>query len=349
MPTRLPLAAARPPQVSKVRNTALPRRAFISVGAFTLVELLVVIAIIGVLVALLLPAVQAARESARRSQCLNNLKNEALAVLNYESARNSLPPAGWGCCWGSWQTAILPYIEQSTIQYDTLGGVVDPNDPDGEKGNRGNQYAYSSEPNLTNVSIHQLDIATCPSDEAQLLEDSSLTGKPMTKHNYVANYGNTGLRNSWLGIKFSPQPRMLTGEEYFGAPFRHYDGVKFSEISDGTSNTWLLSETVQTTGVDVRGLTWWANGAVFSTYLTPNSPEPDMIYRLFHCDPEPPNPPCEQANSLIPEMYAARSNHPGIVNAARCDGSADTVTDDIDLFAWQALSTAAGEEVNTVE
>jgi prepilin-type N-terminal cleavage/methylation domain-containing protein len=344
MSTTLPPFADRRPQISKVRNTARP------LHGFTLVELLVVIAIIGVLVSLLLPAVQAARESARRSQCLNNLKNEALAVLNYESARNSLPPAGWGCCWGSWQTAVLPYIEQATLNYQKLGGVIPPGGS--PTGGGGNEWAYSSSPNLENVSSKRLSIGQCPSDEpkifddpATVVSDSGVTA--MSKHNYVANYGNTGLRNSWQGIDFSPHPRMLTGEEYFGAPFRHYDGVKLNEISDGTSNTWLLSETIQTEGVDVRGLTWWANGAVFSTYLAPNSSEPDMIYRLFHCNPEPPNPPCEQANSLIPEMYGARSNHPGIVNAGRCDGSVDTVTDDIDLFVWQAISTAAGEEVNT--
>src|SRR4051812_27688053 len=82
--------------------------------AFTLVELLVVIAIIGVLVALLLPAVQAAREASRRSSCSNNLKQLSLAMLNYESTFNALPGGSgrFGCCWGTWMVRVLPYMEQ---------------------------------------------------------------------------------------------------------------------------------------------------------------------------------------------------------------------------------------------
>src|SRR5438105_1065208 len=96
--------------------------------AFTLVELLVVIAIIGVLVALLLPAIQAARESARRAQCKNNLKQIGLALHNHESARRAFPPGyisnsatkngpGTGPGWG-WGAYILPYLEESSLQID---------------------------------------------------------------------------------------------------------------------------------------------------------------------------------------------------------------------------------------
>jgi prepilin-type N-terminal cleavage/methylation domain-containing protein len=85
--------------------------------AFTLVELLVVIAIIGVLVALLLPAVQAARESARRSQCQNNLKQASIGMHNFEDTYRTLPGGmgKFGCCWGTWQVRLLPYIEQSAL------------------------------------------------------------------------------------------------------------------------------------------------------------------------------------------------------------------------------------------
>jgi len=104
------------------------RRKRFSPKGFTLVELLVVIAIIGVLIALLLPAIQAAREAARRSTCANNLKQIGLAALNHETAHGSLPSAGWGFAWvgdpdrgfgktqpGGWVYSLLPFLEKEEI------------------------------------------------------------------------------------------------------------------------------------------------------------------------------------------------------------------------------------------
>src|SRR3954447_3011833 len=83
--------------------------------AFTLVELLVVIAIIGILVALLLPAIQSAREAARRAQCVNNLKQVGIAVQNYHDTYKQLPIGAYSCCWGTWQVSILPFMEEQQL------------------------------------------------------------------------------------------------------------------------------------------------------------------------------------------------------------------------------------------
>jgi len=83
--------------------------------AFTLIELLVVIAIIAVLISLLLPAVQSAREAARRAQCVNNLKQIGLGMHNYHSSFGSFPPGQKSCCWGTWILFMLPYVEQTQL------------------------------------------------------------------------------------------------------------------------------------------------------------------------------------------------------------------------------------------
>src|SRR3954470_20671763 len=95
-------------------------------SAFTLVELLVVIAIIGVLVALLLPAVQAAREAARRMQCTNNIRQITLGMQNYADVNGGVFPVGaYGCCWGTWLVGLLPYVEQKALfdQYKFYGAI----------------------------------------------------------------------------------------------------------------------------------------------------------------------------------------------------------------------------------
>src|SRR5205814_4548111 len=96
--------------------------------AFTLIELLVVISIIAVLIALLLPAVQAAREDARRAQCVSNLKQMGLGMYNYESSLTSLPPGIKGSIWGTWLVFILPYVEQQTLYnaWNTAGNNTNP-------------------------------------------------------------------------------------------------------------------------------------------------------------------------------------------------------------------------------
>src|SRR5436309_1660069 len=128
-------------------------------SAFTLVELLVVIAIIGVLVALLLPAVQSAREASRRSTCSNNLKQISLAMMNYEGTYNALRGGvgRYGCCWGTWVVRVLPYLEQGAL----AGLYVNS---DGNDASWTPRARYSDPPNTTNVTGKRLKSLTCPSD-----------------------------------------------------------------------------------------------------------------------------------------------------------------------------------------
>lgn len=305
---------------------------------FTLVELLVVIAIIGILVALLLPAVQAAREAARRSQCTNNVRQESLAIQNFISSKGTLPVGLYRCCWGTWQIGILPYLEESSLSaiYQNYGG-------DSATGPE-----YKAEPNLTNVTSKRLWVATCPSDKISTPWPYGASG--MTKHNYAANYGPTGLENTLF--EKDPgwnQVATLNGVIYYGAPFECNKAIRLSKITDGTSKTLMLSEVIQGEGVDIRGLTWWGDAAGFSAYLAPNASQPDVSVFGSYCDlPENDLLPCSQQSRRSPSMYGARSKHPGGVNASMCDASVQFVGDDINLEVWRALSTIAGNEAVSV-
>ncbi len=298
-------------------------------GGFTLVELLVVIAIIGILIALLLPAVQAAREAARRMSCSNNLKQIGLALHNYHGTHGSLPVGAYSCCWGTWLVSILPYLEQQALfdMYYHLN-KFSQEDPSPSK------YRYSSSINNPVVSTY-INVYQCPSDSPQ---------QPFSNiysHSYAANYGNT----TWA------QRAVFNGVVFGGAPFQiaHYDSkgetFSFRHFRDGTSTTMLAAEVIQGDRRDLRGFSWWGDASGFETYQSPNSSLPDVIYTEYYCDPAPPNPPCVVSSSALPTMFAARSKHPGGVQAVFGDGSVKFITDQIRIDIWRALSTTRGEEV----
>ncbi len=325
--------------------------------AFTLVELLVVIAIIGVLIALLLPAIQSAREAARRSQCQNHLKQLALAVANYESALTHLPPSALVDLTvtstannGSWGVhgRILDYLEQANLR-----GLVDL------------EQGWDNQDAIDNVRI---ELFQCPTDDRAEEPRTFSDGRPtLWPTNYGFNFG------TWF--VFDPVTQD-TGD----GPFFPNSNLPLARVTDGTSNTLLCAEVLAWTeyrrnggpsqmqapetpaeaaavvqsGAQEKntGHTEWPDGRVhhtgFTAAMAPNTYVPytnsaglevDADYNSWQ---EGKN---GSAGSPTYAMITSRSRHPGQVQAALLDGSVQSIADDIDLAVWRAMATREGEEV----
>ncbi len=307
---------------------------------FTLVELLVVIAIIGILIALLLPAVQAAREAARRAQCVNNLKQLALAMHTYHDSRRALPfgtlrgpgsvdPSRQDITSGrwfddfTWLSQIGPQIEQ-LAWYNLFNFKITVSNPVNNEARR-----------------TKIELFGCPSDGIAENEFYSTTWARV-RTNYVVNWGNTG---------YSQKDQSSTWK-FGGAPFTFAQSIKFGHISDGLSRTLMLSETLTPKGADWEGplgeTIIATGGQTFDSYVTPNSEVPDEVNRKCPVDIRFMNRcivTADITNSIpLTHHCAARSNHPGGVNAAFCDGSVHFFSNNIDLQVWRALTTSQGSE-----
>jgi prepilin-type N-terminal cleavage/methylation domain-containing protein/prepilin-type processing-associated H-X9-DG protein len=320
---------------------------------FTLIELLVVIAIIGVLIALLLPAVQAAREAARRAQCNNNLKQIGLALHNYESAVGSYP---WGCGWwrNGWSSHVmsLPYMEQQNL-YNAINFTDTGAD------------ALAAVTNTTAVYAG-LNGLLCPSDSDRL---TTVSG-----HN---SYGMNAGSNPY-SLKYPNQFSGLSAFLYDGKGFSH---IGSRDVLDGTSNTAAYSERVLGIGTTNTGtldginptssvgrLTAWPPddpSAAYAVCLATRPTAANLAPRTVSAGANwakgfaenntlynhvmPPNTwSCNRGETTSYSdgvMWTASSRHPGIVNVLFCDGTVRAVKGSVNIRVWWAVGTKSAREI----
>ena len=325
--------------------------------AFTLVELLVVITIIGILIALLLPAVQAAREAARRSHCVNNLKQLGLAVQNYVSTHNVFPPGGISYCFPSGGTFdnpckslnglvfLLPYCEQQAVysQFDFNKAVCDyrhPSQPAGATTVAGGAVPQAH----LDVVKKQLAIFTCPSEtgypilvDAGYIPTSGATGAK-TNYDFSQTFANSA--NYWRSNLGQPSQRI----------FGENSCTNFGMVRDGTSNTVALTERLfnvtdgrcpawayrgwyQTTDIGAVG------GPGFALHSWDYSRSGlNCWYRCYDA------PNGAEIPGKAGESYYPGSMHPGGCNMAFADASVRFVVETASREVLEALATMAGSE-----
>jgi prepilin-type N-terminal cleavage/methylation domain-containing protein/prepilin-type processing-associated H-X9-DG protein len=326
--------------------------------AFTLVELLVVIAIIGVLIALLLPAIQAAREAARRMDCSSRLKQMGLALQNYHGAHKVFPPGdvmikGSDPAKPQWtglsvHTHLLPYLEETNAQRMINFKV---------------SYLHADN---KQAKLTQLNSFLCPSDPSDHPYDAA-DEQSGGSNNYYVNQGTSLLNGGLLRWETSSKNNHQT--DATGICFRG-SRVKYKDLRDGASKTAAFAERRKNDG-DQSILTWETD----TIRLEGTDPKtPDEAYKVcydydvtqantghpryvgtpwirayhsttyyFHVLP-PNGRSCMMPSGLI--ATSSNSQHPGGVNIVLCDGSTQFFNDSVDIKVWRALGSRAGSETN---
>jgi len=287
---------------------------------FTLVELLVVIAIIGILIGMLLPAVQQVRESARRASCQNKIRQVGLAAHSYESSRGHLPPPKLGVgefnFLGSTFVILLPFVDQQGRydQYDIDAPIDDPNNAE--------------------LTSDTLDIYLCPS-----MQRNSNASTQFGEGSYIINYATT-FRPSTAEVDgaFEQIPENGQDKYQFG----------FEAFADGTSNTFFFGEIdnsiVTDFSNDFGGFYSWASG-----YWGNSQSHLEGTFNLKEPVPAPTNPLGLGGSAQTLPFRTFRSDHPTGVNFCFVDGSTRFVSDSVSPEVLHAAATRDGGEVLRIE
>jgi prepilin-type N-terminal cleavage/methylation domain-containing protein/prepilin-type processing-associated H-X9-DG protein len=333
------------------------RRRYVRTCGFTLIELLVVIAIIALLVGLLLPAVQAAREAARRAHCDNNLKQIGIALYGYHDALGCFPPASYS--WSPWDlgtncanqnrshglfTYILPYMEQAAV-YNSVNFVFAVG-----ISNSGTQYGV--QPGFIQTTALSVVVSTfvCPSDSRRTQDTTGNDSYcPYSPGSYGANCG------TWDTVHYFTCPSYLETDGAFSRDFVY----RTADIQDGTSRTMFVGETSRFLNDPETFFGFWNrvtsfNGRVFPTTNRPQglgltAPRPNANLLV----PDPPKilpieawlDPALAPLTREAGQFGFRSQHPGGVNFLFGDGSVKFIKNSISLAVYRSLSTRAGGEV----
>lgn len=333
----------------------------ISKTGFTLVELLVVITIIGILIALLLPAVQAAREAARSMQCSNHLKQYALAFHNYHDIHQQFPPGGvytfsaGGVDHGkgaTWTVFILPFMEQESL-YDCISFA---NPPGGQIRNT----LIGNTP-LAGITV---PYARCPSDDYPSVVQ--ISGGPVATTNYAANRGTMRMDNlvggcAQFNFEALPPPRTRVGAATLpgigpvanlwggdcmsagtcsGIMGNMNWGARIEEITDGTSDTICLGEVLPYCRDDAKiadGDMWTANRLQVQAFT--NAP-----INFDTCPPNSATDLCHRDDAWQVSK-GFKSRHPSGANFAFCDASVRSLSQNIDLVTYWRLGDHADDQL----